>query len=145
MGGGGGGQKWIWLFSSLDSNICYISRTTWWNEVIFVCWYKFRKPKSYYNNCWVGMGENVWGLIDLGALISQIIWWIEQIEWLNDSGRIILGLMANLLLYLWHLNAFKEEFPLRKNDKICLKRTTQIGVLLYFENFEIDFCWKRTI
>ena len=34
----------------------------------FVCWYKFRKAKSYFNNYWVGMTKNGRGLIDHGTL-----------------------------------------------------------------------------
>ena len=70
------------LFGSLKS----VSRE-WMNEMswFFSCWYKFRKVKSYFNNYWEVMVKNVQGLIDHGTLescISQMIWWIGQIDWM---------------------------------------------------------------
>ena len=44
-------RKWAWPFRSWDyAEICCISRMNWWNELIFSCWYKFRKAKSFGKN-----------------------------------------------------------------------------------------------
>ena len=80
-------QKWIWLFRCWDSKICCISRILSW---CFACWYTFRKVKSYFNNCWVGMVKNGQGLIYHGILkLSLSHKWFEElsrlIEWFLDA------------------------------------------------------------
>ena len=51
----------------------------------FACWYKCLKTKSCFNNYCVGAVKNGWGLKDRGTLKlgkSQMIWWIELIDWM---------------------------------------------------------------
>ena len=78
----------------------------WTDEMswLFACWYKFRKAKSYFNNYWVGIVKNEWGLIDHGTLKSGVSHkWFDKLsrlmEWFlhADSDGIIFGLMVNLL------------------------------------------------
>ena len=38
----------------------------------FVCWYKFKKAKSYFNSYWVGMVRNARDFLDRGTLKSGI-------------------------------------------------------------------------
>ena len=42
----------------------------WIDEIswFFACWYKIRKAKSYFDNYWLCMVKNWWGLIDHGTL-----------------------------------------------------------------------------
>ena len=42
----------------------------WTHELgwFFVCWYKFMKAKSYFNNCWVIVVKNGRGIKDRGTL-----------------------------------------------------------------------------
>ena len=54
----------------------------------FACWYKCLKTKSCFNNYCVGAVKNGWGLKDRGTLKpgkSQMIWWIEQIDWMVSA------------------------------------------------------------
>ena len=51
----------------------------------FACWYKCLKTKRCFNNYCVGADKNGWGLKDRGTLKlgkSQMIWWIELIDWM---------------------------------------------------------------
>ena len=71
------------------------------------CWYKFRKAKSYFNNYWVGMVKNGWGLTDHGTPRSGLSHkWLDEfsrlIEWFlyaNTDG-VIFDLKVNLLCIL---------------------------------------------
>ena len=46
----------------------WIDEMSWF----FVCWYKFKKAKSYFNSYWVGMVRNARDFIDRGTLKSGI-------------------------------------------------------------------------
>ena len=60
----------------------WIDKTRWF----LACWYKIRKAESCCNNYWVGIVKSRWVLVDHGTLkiryISQMIWWIAQIDWM---------------------------------------------------------------
>ena len=78
----------------------WIDEMSWF----FACWYKFSESKSYFDNYWVGMVKNGWGIIDHGTLKSGVSHKLfdelsRLIEWflLADSDGIMFGLMANLL------------------------------------------------
>ena len=97
----------------------------------FTCWYKFRKPKSYFNNHWVGMVKNGQGLIDHGTLKSGVShkWFDElsrSIEWflpgifpstfpqpVNGSKNSILNWVMKLNLYVFFF-FFVFEAPLKE-------------------------------
>ena len=73
-------------------------------EWIYACWHKFMKARTYFNNYWVGMMKNGWGLSDHGTLKSFVSYkWFNElsrlIEWFlhADSDRTMFGLAANLL------------------------------------------------
>ena len=57
-----------WSVWSWDSKIDCISRVNSWNELIFSCWCKFRKAKSYFNEFWVGVIKN-----GLGHLVCETL------------------------------------------------------------------------
>ena len=46
----------------------------WIDEISWLLpyWYKFRKAKSHFDNYWVGIVKNWWGLIDHGTLKSGV-------------------------------------------------------------------------
>ena len=41
-----------------------------WNKLIFACWYKFGKAKSYFNKFWVVLSKNGRGFLGLEMLKS---------------------------------------------------------------------------
>ena len=91
----------------------------WIDELGWFCasWYKFMKGKSYFNNYWVGVVKNEWGLKDHGTLkpgishklfdeLSRLTEWFLH----ADSD----GIIFYSTLYLWDLNAGEPvqfEFP----------------------------------
>ena len=103
----------------------------------FTCWYKFRKPKSYFNNHWVGMVKNGQGLIDHGTLKSGVShkWFDElsrSIEWflpgifpstfpqpVNGSKNSILNWVMKLNLYMFFSSLFLKH-PWKNFWSICL-------------------------
>ena len=75
----------------------------WWNELIFFhADTDLGKGKSCFNNYWVGMVKNKWGLIDHETLKSSLSHkWFDElsilVEWFlhADSDGIIFGLIAS--------------------------------------------------
>ena len=59
-------------------HIIIISRTNWWNCLIFCSWYKFMK-KSWLKNFWVGMKKWLWLLCSRYPRLSP-----EWIDGIND-------------------------------------------------------------
>ena len=48
----------------------------------WLCLYKFRKAKSYFNNFWVVMVKNGHGVLGLGMLKSAVSQkWIDEVNW----------------------------------------------------------------
>ena len=93
---------WSWSKMALKFAVLeeWIGEMSW----IYACWHKFMKAKSYFNNYWVGMVINGWGLSDHGTLKSFVSYkWFNElsrlIEWFlhADSDRTMFGLAANLL------------------------------------------------
>ena len=87
------GRKWAWPFRSWDyAEICCISRMNWWNELIFSCWYKFRKPKSFGKN----LVPEIWAKMLLAIQITGFFacWYrfLENRSWLKIIG---VGLVKN--------------------------------------------------
>ena len=76
---GGRGQEWVWPLWSQDSKIGCISRINLINWFL-LCWYKFRKAKSFFNSFWV-VFKNVNGLLRLGALKYKIYLKNELMKW----------------------------------------------------------------
>ena len=65
-----------------DIYINYFFRTNWWNSLIFACWYKFIKIKSWLKFFWLGMVKNGCdqpGLWTLKLTVSEE--WIDVINW----------------------------------------------------------------
>ena len=62
-------------------------------------WHRFTKAKSYFNNSWVGMVKNGWGVIDHGALISGV-----SHKWFDEMSRLI-----EWLLQWWPNNLIKKK------------------------------------
>ena len=65
----------------------WIDEMSWF----FAGWYKFGTAKSYFNNYWVGMVKNGWGLIDMGLwnqvyLTNHLTNWAD---WLNGFCMLI--------------------------------------------------------
>ena len=58
----------------------WIDEMSWF----LACWYKFTKGKSYFNNYWLGMVKNEWGLIDHGTLKSGV-----SHKWFDELSRLI--------------------------------------------------------
>ena len=70
----------------------------------FSSWYKFKKVNSYFDNYWVGIVKDGWGLIDHGTFKSGVSHkWFDELSSLIGwffyvySDGIIFGLMTNLL------------------------------------------------
>ena len=88
---GGYGQKWVWPAWSQDSKIGCISKMNRWNELIFVCWCKFR---SRPGQKWA------WSFSSWDPKICQMSLWIELVfcvlTWCNnfwlDEDRFFLSL-----------------------------------------------------
>ena len=89
------------------------------------CWYKFRKVNSYFDNYWVGLVKNGWGVIDHWTLKSGVSHkWFDDLsrltEWLLEWNNV--GLVTNLLnlwqswgiLQKWSYNRFLFYF-----EKFC--------------------------
>ena len=70
---GGRGRKWLWCFRSWNSKICcsqeWIEKMSWF----FACWCKL---KGGYGQKWARSWHSKI------KCISQMIWWIEQIDWM---------------------------------------------------------------
>ena len=123
----------------------------------FACWYRFSTSRSYFDNYWVGIVKNGWGLRDHGALKSGISHkWFDKlsrsIEWFfyADSDGVIFGFTINLLcinlLYSTFINA---GGPLQyylarvfKKNSLSAKMSPKYGFFL-LKNVVFDFCWKR--
>ena len=60
------GQKWVRPVWSRDSKMTRRSK------VIFPCWYKFRKAKSWFNYFWVGVVKSGYGFLVCETLISVV-------------------------------------------------------------------------
>ena len=58
----------------------------WMDEMscFFACWYKFRKAESCFDNYWVGIVGNGWGLIDHGSLKLGV-----SHNWFYELSRLI--------------------------------------------------------
>ena len=141
-------QKWIWLFRCWDSKICCISRILSW---CFACWYTFRKVKSYFNNCWVGMVKNGQGLIYHGILkLSLSHKWFEElsrlIEWFldADSDGMIFWFDCQSTIYLWHLRVLRDYYSCTLTDflgkilfgqkqQTMIENDPKIGFFYYFD------------
>ena len=76
---GGVGQKWAWHFRFWNSKE-RINEMSWF----CACWYKFKKAKSYFDNYWVYIVKNEWGLIDHGTLKSG-----ASHKWFDKLSRLI--------------------------------------------------------
>ena len=102
------GQKWAWPVWLWDSEIDCISRMNRWNELIFACWSKFRKSKSYFNDFWLSMvriGHSHVVHETLKSAVSKK--WVDEFSWffacwLWGSN---FWLDQHHTLYLWFLNA----------------------------------------
>ena len=75
----------------------------------FLCWYKFKKAESYFNNFCMGVvksGPDSWARGTLKYAVSQ---WIYELSWIFDnsdnSTAIFFVLMVNPILLLYILNA----------------------------------------
>ena len=51
-------SKMVWPICYLDFKIDYISRMNWWNKLIFTCWYRFTKIKTWSKIYWVSIIKN---------------------------------------------------------------------------------------
>ena len=65
----------------------WIDQMSWF----FACWSKFRRTKSYFDNYWVAMVKNEFGLIDNGTVKSDVSQndLMNWADWLNDSWMLI--------------------------------------------------------
>ena len=77
-------------------------KNEWITAWFVACWYKFKKPKSYFNNYWTGLAKNVPDLSDPETmyLTNDLMNWAELIELFlrtEFSDWIIIGLTTNLL------------------------------------------------
>ena len=64
-----------------------------------VCWYKFRKVKSYLNNFGVVMVISGRGLLGVGTLKSSASQdWIDEMSWFLTCWYKFIG---NSVLYVW--------------------------------------------
>ena len=127
-------------------------------------WCKFRKAKRYFNNYWLGIVKNRWGLIDHGALKSSISHkWFDELsrlveiflcavifEWCNNNVRFD----GQSTLYLWYLNdggpqqlyfaGFFNKNSLWAKITKYSQKWPKIWFSLYFEKNVINLCWKHT-
>ena len=77
------------------------------SNLFSVCWYKFRKTKSYFSNCWVSVIKNGHGLfLGQGTLKSVVFqeWFFEMSIFFHAVSDAII--FADLTLHLWLLNAW---------------------------------------
>ena len=65
-----------------------------WKKTFFVCWYKFRKSKSWFNDLWVGVVKN-------GCLKSEFMNWAHFL----NADIIALIFFSDWYPTLWLLNA----------------------------------------
>ena len=100
-------KKRPWPFRSWDTKICFILRMVWWNELVFACWCKYRKAKSYLG----GHGQNGGGFIDHGTLKSGVYHkWFDELSWLIECFCMLIVMEfcfwfdGQSTPYLWHLN-----------------------------------------
>ena len=118
----------------------------WTDEIsrFFSCWYKLSKAKSFFNNYWVGMVKNEWGLVDHGTLkLGKCHKWFGElsilIEWFlhADSDGIIFDLMASPIYFVFYFGTIvvvlsQPEFI----EKISFgQKWPQKEFFLYFEKF----------
>ena len=87
----------------------------WINEMswFFACWYKFRNAKGYFDDYWVAIVKNEWGLIDHRTHKSGVpLKWFDELSRLIeqflhvDNDGIIFSLMTNLLGIFVHSQSF---------------------------------------
>ena len=144
---GGGGQKWMWPFRSLDYKVCCISGTKWWNEVILcMLGTNIGKLKVFLLD---GHGQSQVGLINQGNLKSSV-----SPKWFDELSKLIdfcwqwwqmFWFDGQSTLYLWHLNPggplqlylawfFLEKMPFREKEHHMLKNDF-LGFFYCFEKF----------
>ena len=80
-----------WAWSNMGMTFTLGHRTLksavtqeWFNQLnwFFAYWSKFRKTKSYFNNCWVEMVKYGCGFFGLGTLKSGVSQeWIDELSW----------------------------------------------------------------
>ena len=118
----------------------------WINEMswFFACWYKFRNAKGYFDDYWVAIVKNEWGLIDHRTHKSGV-----PLKWFDELSRLIeqfymLIMMESFLVWwpIYSVSLYIAKF-FRKNF-LWAKMTLKQGFFFILKYFVIDFCWKCT-
>ena len=84
---------WVWskmCVGYLGNGILKSALSQEWIDELswfFACWYKFRKPKSYFNVHFVGMTKYGHGLLGHGTLKFVVFQWIiDALSWFFVCG-----------------------------------------------------------